>query len=197
MKKILILLLLTNIYAFATPYANVKRRMGSKIPYNKGTFLTNFGAGLISPYYATDRSMVIPPIFASLEYGLGHIIGLGAVFAYTSSGASKLSSAGAVKYSESYIISGLRVIAHFYSKDKLDIFAGAGAAYVVGIINEPVFENPNVQVVGSRTNPAEISPIHPSVFLGGRYYFNNHWAMVFELGYNVGFMTAGLTYRFR
>lgn len=134
----------------------------------------------------------IPPIFASMEYCVKDnlfdnksSIGVGGYLGYSSLKA-KSSWAGDSSYKISDFVIGARGSLHYQFVEKLDTYAGLGLGYDI------------VSTSGSAWSgySASSSTLVAAVYVGGRYYFTDSFAVNAEIGYDVAVLTLGISYKF-
>lgn len=160
----------------------------------KGEKYLNLGVGLASALYSgTGYTGKIPPISASLEYiakddlfdGKG-ALGVGGYLGYA--GAKWEYSGWGWKYSN--IIIGPRGYLHYQLVDKLDTYVGALLGYDIVSAKET-----GNSIPGYNYN-ATSSGVIFSGFLGARYFFNDKFAVMGELGSGIAYLNLGVTLKF-
>lgn len=186
MKKIIVISLFISFFAQAEPFG---KKFGSKITFDKGTVIVNGAVGLFSPYYLTGSSMTIPPIILGAEYGITPKIGIGVSVGFTGS-TYKFSDIYRLEYT--YIVPQVRGAYHFINRDKLDIYAGLSVGYSIVnyqyvVLASSTITDPNVG--------RSLGGFAPGIFIGGRYYLTNQLAIFAEAGYNISFISLGVTFR--
>ena len=145
-------------------------------------------AGLRLGMYGVYGSSTLPPIFAAFEMGVADKITAGGIVAFA--GSSDDFTFGKWKYT--YIVISARGAYHFLEHNKdFDAYAGLGLGY--GIVSSSVtYTDPNVRPFGVS---AGASYFFFDIFGGGRYYFSPKFAALAEVGYGVGFLRVGLSYK--
>jgi hypothetical protein len=155
---------------------------GAQNTFNKGDKVLNLGLGFGNAIYTGSHySMVIPPLSASLEFGIiDHLfddkssIGVGGYAGIMSS-----------KYYNSRwtdLILSSRGAFHYQLVDKLDTYAGLLIGFRAGFDNN----------VGSSND----SGFLVSEFIGARYYFTNSFAGMAEIGYGIAYLNLGVALKF-
>lgn len=194
MKKLVLILLAFFVFLFSNAQ---NKRFGTKITFDKGTLVSNIGVGIISPYWVTGTNIALPPICASLEYGITSRIGLGLLVGYSASFEPKTAGYDYIN-SYSYITAQLRGAYHFIHRDNLDLYVGLGIGYTYGSRSTNYFDNIVADKSG-KFDPYSGKPggIAPTVFFGGRYYFSKQIGVFGEVGYAISYISAGLVVRFQ
>ena len=164
---------------------------------NEGDKILNLGLGLGNSYYSgVGYSSTFPPVSASLEVIINDDIfndGKGAI------GVGGYAGFFGYKYDYAYFNSkydwkysniaiGPRGYLHYSFIDKLDTYTGLMLGYNI------------VSVKGGGNNvvgyTASSSGFIYSWFLGGRYYFNDNFAGMLELGYGIAYLNIGVAMKF-
>lgn len=154
--------------------------------FHQSDKLLSGGLGL--GMYGLYGSATLPPIFVMFETGVAPKISAGGIVAY--SGSSEDFAYGKWKYS--YIVIAGRGSYHFLENVKqFDAYAGVGLGYDV-VSSSVEYKNPAVQPFGYS---AGASYFFFDIHVGGRYFFSPKWAAMGELGYGVGFLRLGVTYK--
>jgi hypothetical protein len=164
-------------------------------PFLAGDKVINVGLGIGSTLYSgTGYSTGIPPLSASFEYGLQElgpgILGIGGYFGI-SSYKWETSIAGSTygwKYSSTII--GARGNYHYSWLEELDTYAGLMLGFNI-VSSKETGDWP----VGVNYSANSSSFIY-SIFIGGRYYFNDSFAVMAELGYGIAWLNLGVAYKF-
>ena len=164
--------------AFSLLVAGCSVTIASAQNYKKGDNLLNIGAGFGGGFGT--------PIGLSFEHGFSDKISGGAYVSYSSK-KEPLGAWGDYKYS--YILAAARASYHFsFGGDKLDPYIGAILGYNVA----------SAKWSGSGTAPASASA--GGVLYGGhagaRYFFSEKIGIFAEVGYGVGNLNAGVTFKF-
>jgi outer membrane protein W len=176
------------------PFDGVASPMAIKMPsegaFPKGSFAISLGIGLGNLYYGTGygTSFAVNPTL-NIDYAITDKLGIGniAVGGTVSYSSTKISGYN-YSYNYSSILVGLRGTYHFIIPvDKLDPYGGILLGYVIS-------NNPNIN---SDLYPGPLgksSGFRPGFFVGGHYFFVDHFGGFVELGYN-GFsiFTLGIT----
>jgi hypothetical protein len=154
----------------------------------------NFGIGLgTSLYSGSGYSMTIPPLSASFEYGLKEGVGPGVIGigGYLGIAGSKYESGyydWGWKYT--YTVIGARGTYHLVDlADKFDFYGGLMLGYVIVSSKETGTRN-------LYSGSAESSFANLSIFAGARYYLQDNFALMAELGYGVAILNLGVSLKF-
>lgn len=184
------------VLLFATLFAFGFLSLNAQV-VNKGDKVLNlgigFGSGLgFGSYYKTT----VPPISASLEFvikddifGGKGAIGLGGYLGYTSTKSEYTYSGGTYGWKYSNIVIGPRGYLHYNFVDKLDTYAGVMLGWWISSNKEygTLQTGYSADSWGGFTN---------SVFIGGRYFFNDKIAGMVELGSGLAYFNIGLAVKF-
>jgi hypothetical protein len=153
--------------------------------FRKGDNVLNLGLGLGATYYNNRYISSSPALTASYEVCIidGLIdnkgsIGVGGYFAF--------SSAKSEVYRTSNFIFGARGNFHYPLVDKLDTYTGLLLGY-------NVFNNTHIS---NNTDLGPSSALASAWYIGGRYYFNEQFSAMAELGYGTVVLTLGLSIKF-
>lgn len=158
--------------------------------FEKGDKAINLGIGIGSPLYSgVGNKGSIPPLSVSYETGVVDnvfdkgVIGVGGYLGYQS---YKWSYAGwGWKYSD-FIISA-RGTFHYPLIEKLDTYTGLMLGY--NIVTAKEFGN---TFFGSNNYSASTGGFVAAWFVGARYYFNNNFGVMGELGYGITYLNLGI-----
>jgi len=158
----------------------------SESEFRQSDKLISGGLGL--GMYGLYGSSTLPPLFVMFEAGVAPKISAGGIVAY--SGSSEDFLYGKWKYS--YLVIAGRGSYHFLENVKqFDAYAGIGLGYDV-VSSSATYKDPNVHPIGYS---AGASYVFFDIHVGGRYYFSPKWAAMAEVGYGVGFLRIGATYK--
>lgn len=158
--------------------------------FSKGDKVLNLGVGFGSTLYSgsfyTSR---VPPVSTSLEVGVkdelfdeDSSLGIGGYLGYT--GAKWESNGWGWNYSS--LILGARGLLHYQLLDDWDTYTGVMLGY--NIVSSSSFGSE-----GSWNSYATTgSGLTSSWFIGGRYYFSENIAGMFELGYGIAYLNLGI-----
>ncbi|KPL12418.1 MAG: hypothetical protein AMS26_17900 [Bacteroides sp. SM23_62] len=183
-KHFLLLFLIASI-----PFA------GNSQPFVKGDKVINVGLGIGSTLYSgVGYKTGLPPLSASLEVGVTElgpgILGVGGYFGISSY--KWEDSYGGTTYGWKYsnIIIGARGNYHYIFAEKLDTYAGLMLGY--NIVNSKA----------TGTWPALFGDLSAnsstfiwSLYVGGRYYFSDSFAVMAELGYGIAWLNIGVAFK--
>jgi len=145
--------------------------------YKKGTNNINIGIGPgLAGIYG---SMDIPAISAGFQAGIHEKFSVGGIVGYSASTFSDVTV--------SYIFFGARGEYHFIEveAEDLDLYGGLTIGYNIVNWSEPT------GFIGSFGGSYLLFGFHA----GGRYYFSPTIGAFLELGYGVGYIVAGVTFR--
>ena len=180
MKK-LVLLLVVIIFSLT-------QLLAQQASFSKGDKVVNLGIGLGSIYYSEiGYTIFVPPLSASMEVGVVDnllekgVIGVGGYMGFL---AYKHSS----QYKTTNFVIGARGNFHYPLANKLDTYAGLGIGYDI------VSYSDNNGYIGSHAGSA--SRLLPALFIGGRYYFTDNFAVMGEFGYLISYLTLGVALKF-
>lgn len=183
MKKIALVL----IFALV----NIGLISGQEI-FKKGDKVANLGIGFGNTFYTgSGYSTVIPAISGSFEYGIvdnlingnNGSIGVGGLIGYSSSRYKYQD----YKHTYRDFVIGVRGSFHYQFIDKLDTYAGVGIGYDI------VSSSANGELAGYS---ATSNSLFVGGYIGARYYFTENFAVMSELGYDVGIFKIGVSYKF-
>jgi hypothetical protein len=157
--------------------------------FNKKDKVLNLGLGIGSTLYSgSGYTNKFPPVSASLEFCVKDqlfdeksSLGIGGYVGYTS--AKWEYSGWGWKYSS--IIIGPRGSLHYQLIDKLDTYTGLMLGY--NVVSSKSFGSGDWGNYG-----ASGSGLAYSWFVGGRYYFNEKFAAMLELGYGIAYLNLGV-----
>lgn len=173
-KSVSILLFVISIIVSIRVYAQ------DKVAYEKGNQLLQLGFG-VGATFSTGTTQV-PPVQAHYEYGFSDEISGGAVLGYASSYVPY--SGGSIDYS--YLIVGLRANYHFGTSKKFDPYAGPTLGYNKVSLSDK----------GGYIGTIADSEIIYGAQIGANYYFTKHVGAWAEIGYGVGLLNLGITFKF-
>lgn len=160
---------------------------GSSAQEKKGETVITGGLGL--GYPGVYGSSGMPPIFISVDHAVVPKISIGGIVSYSTSSYSFTHD----KWSYSYIFIGARGAYHWGEvlKDvkNIDLYAGATLGYHI--------VSAKFSGTDERLHPysAGGSFFGGGFYVGGRYYFSPKWAATAELGYDIGFLKIGISYK--
>lgn len=163
--------------------------------FGKGDKVVNVGIGLLSGLYTgSGYTSKMPPISASFEYGILDdvldvgSIGVGGYLGYAS--AKWESSWGGDTWGWKYsnFIIGARGSFHYPLVDKLDTYAGILLGYDMVTVKD-------IGAIQSGYTANGSSGVF-SAYVGGRYYFNDKFAAMAELGTGIAYLNLGIAIKF-
>jgi hypothetical protein len=156
----------------------------------KGDKILNLGIGFGTALYSgSGYTGSVPPISGSFEVLVKDDLfdGKGAIGAggYLGYAAYKWKYSG-WEWKYSNVIIGPRGYLHYSLLDKLDTYAGIMLGY--NVVNAKETGN---SIPGYNYN-ASASGFIFSGFIGGRYFFNDKWAGMLELGSGIAYLNLGV-----
>ncbi len=175
MKRSVVLLMLVAVAASS---------MIAQPAFRKGDNLVSAGLGIgLAGAYGTST---LPPIFGMYEKAIHPNISVGGLVSF--SGSNFEFFGGKWKYS--YIVLAARGAYHYLIPDtkNLDTYGGLTLGYSIVSSSVEGIQTPLASASGSY--------VFFGIFVGGRYYFTPQWSAMAELGYDVGVIKIGATYRF-
>ncbi|HEV7231631.1 MAG TPA: hypothetical protein VGO45_09905 [Bacteroidia bacterium] len=176
--------------------------------FQKGQTDINLGIGLGNIIVEPGSINVLPPVSASVEFGITNDISLGGYAAFT--GASRTYQGWedcgqgngngqyyVDTYRWSYFILGVRGAYHFgrfIKVDKLDVYAGL----MLG--NDFAHDSYSTTSICPDHHQGYVGPTYGgfvfSLYGGARYRFTNHFGVFGELGYGISYLNVGLNFKF-
>lgn len=181
MKRILLLSVLVILIASVS---------FGQMAYKKGNQVVNLGIGLggFAGAYGTGGIAIT----GGYEYGVTENISLGGVLGYSSSSENFLD--GTWKYT--YFLIAARGSYHIdlFHNPNIDTYGGILLGY--NIVSSSVTWNAGYSNIFGNVFTASSSYLEYGIFIGGRYYFDPHWAVQAELGYGLGILNIGIAYKF-
>ncbi len=159
----------------------------AQAPYQKGDKIGQVGIGYgFAGIYGTAS---VPPISVGFQYGIEDKISIGGLVGYTSSTYDYGTWYGTdYSWTYTYIIIGARGEYHFLeNSNNMDGYAGATLGYAIASVSTPS------GFTGYYS--AGTSYMVFGAHLGLRYYFNPNIAVFGEVGYGVGYITAGVAFK--
>lgn len=162
--------------------------------FQKGTNIVSAGVGLGSSILSYSGASQSPAFSVQYERGVWDIGGPGVISLGGYAGFKGYSFSGP-DYSEKwhYTVLGIRSAYHYngLNVDKLDVYGGVMLSY--NILSYSVSDNSGYSVSGTGTygNAAAFS-----IYVGARYFFSDHIAVLAELGYGVAYLNVGLAAKF-
>jgi hypothetical protein len=156
-----------------------------------GDKVINFGLGIGSTLYAGRYyNTRIPPISLSAEYGAiddfiieDLTLGIGGYLGFSSSRYRWTGFGTEYGWDYNNIIVGGRGAVHYPLVENLDTYTGLMLGF--NIVSS--------RSVGTTVGAASSGGIIYSWFAGGRYYLNDSFALLGELGYGIAYLTIGVS----
>ncbi len=156
--------------------------------YKKGDQVINLGIGLggFAGVYGSGGIAIT----GGYEYGMTENISLGGVIGYSSSSETIYGDYG---WKYTYILIGARGAYHadLLKNPNVDTYGGILLGY--NIVSSSA--TGTLPFVGYYAAGASASYLEFGIFIGGRYYFDPHWAVQAELGYGLGILNIGVAYK--
>ncbi len=158
--------------------------------FAKGTNVINAGIGIGGNFYygGLGTSSQSIGLNASYERGIWEtgdfgIVSLGGYFGYKSYKSNI--GFGGDRYNFNYTIIGVRGAFHYIGLDveNLDVYGGAMLSYNIASIDSGY-------AGGLDSRPSA------TIFVGGRWYFGEHFGVFAEAGYGVSILSLGAAFRF-
>ncbi|MFA8451172.1 MAG: opacity family porin [Bacteroidales bacterium] len=170
--------------------------------FDRNTKSITAGIGIGSNLFIGGSSMEIPPTSATFEYSLDGRWGIGAVIGVA--GARQTISTTTInfingkEYRSNYkgefdytgVLIGARGAYHFFHNEKWDTYAGAVLGLNIISTNYSDNEKDKYKLQSSG------SFVNLGLFGGAKYYFTPVFGLFTELGYNVAFFNAGVSFKF-
>lgn len=186
MKKILAVLMIS-LFAVGLLQAQ-------ESTFGKGDKVANLGIGLLSGLYSgSGYTSKMPPVSLSFEYGIVDdvlevgSIGIGGYVGYASAKWESDWGGGVWGWKYTNFIIGARGSFHYPLVDKLDTYAGVMLGYNVVSVKDIG----TVQVGYSASGSEGVF----NAYVGGRYYFNDNFAAMAELGTGIAYLNIGIAYK--
>jgi hypothetical protein len=183
MKKILLLL----------SFAGVVLAARSQ-PFEKGTNMISAGVGLGSSIFSYSGASQTPALSLQYERGVWDVGGPGVISLGGYAGYKGYSYSGksaGYSYDENwhYTVIGVRSAYHYHGWDlhNLDVYAGVMLSY--NILSYSYSDNSGTTETGAGSYG---STAGFSLYVGGRYFFGDHFAAFAELGYGVAYLNIGV-----
>jgi hypothetical protein len=164
--------------------------------FNQSDLVFNAGIGIgTNLYTGSAYSSFLPPISISGEYALlenfitdGLTLGVGGYIGFA--GAEYRVRVGNEEWGwrYNYTVMGARAAVHYPFLDKLDTYGGLMLSY--NALNTREIGN-----VPGNINP-EGGNLGISLYIGGRYYFEENFAAMAEIGYGVSNINIGVALKF-
>ncbi|MCA1764606.1 MAG: outer membrane beta-barrel protein [Cryomorphaceae bacterium] len=163
--------------------------------FNKGDMVFNAGIGIGSTLYSGRLySSTLPAISLSGEYGIEEdfltedlTLGVGGYIGIAGSKYETRFLGDRYGWRYTYTIIGARAALHYPVADKLDAYGGA----MLGL-NIVSFREIG-DVPSGISNDS--SGLAFSLYVGGRYYFSEHFAAMGEIGYGIAWLNLGVAYK--
>jgi hypothetical protein len=146
-------------------------------------------AGLGLGYPGAYGTAGMPPIFLTFDHAIIQNVSVGGVVSYATSSYEFVAD----KWSYSYIFVGARGAYHFADQIKdlknVDLYGGMTLGYHIVSSN---FSGKDEKLVNYSVGGGYFGF---GIYVGGRYYFTPKFAASAELGYDIGFLKIGVSYK--
>ncbi|MFA8449993.1 MAG: hypothetical protein ACEPOW_04800 [Bacteroidales bacterium] len=157
--------------------------------FDEGSSIISAGLGLGSNLYTGSETLRVPPLFVTYDYGFRDQWSLGGIIGVAGSKERWHYLNQSYQYNYSHFILAARGAYHIYSDYTWDAYAGASLGFDI--------------VTGSYSGAVPVgyeyatrgSSLFLGLYAGGRYYFNDQIAAFAEIGYNVGFLNLGVSFK--
>jgi hypothetical protein len=151
----------------------------------------NLGAGAGFNLYSGNFIVGIPPLSASIDYGLNDsygpgVIGIGGFAGYSTFKDSYFPGISESGHKYSALFIGLKSSYHLELIKKLDTYATLNL-YYVNLTAKPYGAIETEKDIKSKPNL--------SLVVGSKYFFTDKLALFAEVGYNSSWLTAGVSFR--
>jgi len=174
MNKVICCLLFVLVF-----FISVSQSYAQAFKQDNQVVQVGIGFGLAGIYGSSS----FPPITASYEYAIDKNFSLGGIVGYASSS----DTYNNVDYTYSYLIIGARGAYHFPVENvKIDPYVGATLGY-----NIVSFSSSVNQTGYTASGSYALFGIHGGV----RYYFQPNMAVFGEVGYGIGFLDVGISFK--
>ena len=163
-------------------------------PFQKGTNIVSAGIGLGSSILSYSGASQTPALSVQYERGVWDVggpgvISLGGYAGYKGYSYSGKSAGYSFDENWHYTVIGVRSAYHYHGWDltNLDVYAGVMLSY--NILSYSYSDNAGSTIghAGTYGNAAGLS-----LYIGGRYFFSEHFAALAELGYGVAYLNVGI-----
>lgn len=156
----------------------------SNVSFDKATSCLHAGIGFGGRFYS--GSVTLPPLSVSYEKAVTDKISAGGIVGYSGSQYTYKFGGSAYKWKYSYLLIGARGNYHFATAEKFDPYGGLTLGYnIVGV------KSPG-QIQGYS---AKGSALLFGGQVGTNYYFSANMGAFAELGYGIGVLTIGATFK--
>lgn len=187
MKRNLRLFILVMVIAFITATQTTVKAQA----FQNGDMVGNLGVGFGWYGYGYGTTS-FPAISLSLEKGIKDIENVGPLSIGGIVGFKRATYAWTSVYDWTWtdIIVAARGAIHYdlLKNEKIDTYGGVGIGLRVQSYSD-------YNIFGDKGSSTTIHPLF-ALYLGGRYYFSDNLAGFAELGYGLGYLTLGLSYKF-
>jgi hypothetical protein len=163
-------------------------------PFMKGTNIVSAGIGLGSSILSYSGASQTPALSVQYERGVWDIggpgvVSLGGYAGYKGYSYSGKSSGNSFDEKWHYTVIGVRSAYHYHGWDlpNVDLYAGVMLSY--NLLSYSYTNNAGTSVSGAGSYG---SAAGFSLYVGGRYFFGDHFAALAELGYGVAYFNVGV-----
>lgn len=165
--------------------------------FTLGAKVLSLGIGIGNTLYTSGYgySSGVPPLTFSYEQAIKDevlekgVIGIVGSIGYNSYKYRATYSGGEYGYNWSNIVIAVGGTFHYPLLDKLDTYGAIGLGYNISTSKEYGNFWPGDDLSSSS------SKVVFGIYVGGRYYFNEHFAAFAQVGYGIAYLTFGVSYR--
>jgi hypothetical protein len=157
--------------------------------FNEQKVFAQAGFGFGSPYFANESTSSFPPIHFSAEYGITKNIGVGVMIGFAGSRYKYSDILGrSYQWTYRYFILGARGAYHYDLNEKTDLYGGLmlGANISSASFKSNFYEE-------SLVSEPKSGGFILGLYGGARYMFTDDIGAFAELGYNISWLSFGVT----
>jgi outer membrane protein W len=190
----LVILLVCSAAAFAHPadstrLASDKTIRGlSGLGYQKGDKVLMAGVGIGNTFIDAGLNSKLPPVGLTFDYGITDKFSAGGYAGIATASQGFHSSGTTTTYRFRYFLFTGRGSYHFFTRERLDPYAGIALGY--NAVSSST-SGPNYGTVSSTAEGAIWG-----IYLGARYSFHEQYGVFAELGTTIAYLSLGGSYRF-
>lgn len=156
--------------------------------FQNGDMVANVGVGLGWYSYGYGASS-LPALSLSLEKGIKDIENVGPLSVGGIIGFKHASYLTDYKWNDIVIAARGAIHYDLFKVDKLDTYGGVALGVRLQTYSYPGF-------FGAGSGKSNYTHGLFALYVGGRYYFSDNFAGFGELGYGLGYLTLGISYKF-
>jgi hypothetical protein len=157
--------------------------------FNEQKIFAQAGFGFGSPYFANESTSSFPPIHFSAEYGITKNIGVGGMIGFAGSRYKYSDILGrSYQWTYRYFIIGARGAYHYDLNEKTDLYGGlmlganiSSTSFKSNFYDESLVSEPKA------------GGVILGLYGGARYMFTDDIGAFAELGYNISWLSFGVT----